>query len=100
MIAEKEIGKQMIDPGELFLYGYYREMKKRNLVAKNSKHKSGAGAHKSDKDYDRKVGKQELIDLLRQQQENLNGISEWTRLEEEIQSLLDSEEEDGERSDQ
>ena len=71
----------MIDPGELFLYGYYREMKKRNLVAKNSKHKSGAGTHKSKKDYDRKVGKEELLDLLRQQQEAARGISEWTRLE-------------------
>jgi len=90
----------MIDPGELFLYGYYREMKKRNLVAKNSKHKSGAGTHKSKKDYDRKVGKEELLDLLRQQQEAARGISEWTRLEEEIQSLLELEEEYGERQDQ
>ena len=95
----------MIDPGELFLYGYVQAMKvkkvnKVNPVAKASKHKSGAGAHKSKKDYDRKVGKEEQIELLRQQQETLNGISEWTRLEEEIQSLLDSEEEDGERQNQ
>ena len=53
-------------------------------------------AVKSKKDYDRKVGKEELIDLLRQQQEATRGFGEWTRLEEEIQSLLDAEDEDGE----
>ena len=46
------------------------------------------------------MGKEELLDLLRQQQEAARGISEWTRLEEEIQSLLELEEEYGERQDQ
>ena len=93
----------MIDPLKLYELGVFmkiRKVQRVNPVAKASRNKSGAGAHKSKKDYDRKVGKEELIELLRQQQETLNGISEWTRLEEEIQSLLDSEEEDGERQNQ
>ena len=32
------------------------------------------------------------IDLLRQEQEATHGASDWARLEEEIQELLDSEE--------
>ena len=36
--------------------------------------------------------KEKTIDLLRQQQEATRGASEWTMLEEEIQSLLDEEE--------
>jgi len=87
----------MIDPGELFMLGAFMKIKKIskvNPVAKASRNKSGAGAHKSKKDYDRKAGKEELIDLLRQQQEITKGM-EWVRLEEEIQELLDAEDEDG-----
>ncbi len=86
----------MIDPGELFMLGAFMKIKKIskvNPVAKASRNKSGAGAHKSKKDYDRKVGKEELIDLLRQQQEITKGM-EWFRLEKEIRELLD-EDEDG-----
>ena len=36
--------------------------------------------------------KEKTITLLRQQQEATRGASEWTMLEEEIQSLLDEEE--------
>ena len=36
--------------------------------------------------------KKKTIDLLRQQQEVTRGASDWTRLEEEIQELLDEEE--------
>ena len=36
--------------------------------------------------------KEKTIDLLRQQQEVTRGATEWTMLEEEIQSLLDDEE--------
>ena len=36
--------------------------------------------------------KEKTIALLRQQQETTRGASEWTMLEEEIQSLLDEEE--------
>jgi hypothetical protein len=72
-----------------------KPISKVNPVAKHSRNKSGAGTHKSKKDYDRKVGKEELIDLLRQQQEATRGPGDWMRLEEEIQSLLDAEDEDG-----
>lgn len=81
-----------------------------NPVAKHSRNKSGAGAHPSDKDYDRKKkdknemtqdeidnwfwyndsspdSKQELIDLLRKRQKHTVGATEWMRLEEEIQEL-------------
>jgi hypothetical protein len=34
------------------------------------------------------------IDLLRQEQETTQGVSNWARLEEEIQELLDEEEKD------
>lgn len=34
-----------------------KKLKLRNPVAKNSRNKSGAGAHKSKKDYDRKKDK-------------------------------------------
>jgi|TARA_B100001758_G_C18043367_1_gene419307 hypothetical protein len=43
-----------------------RKLKVRNPVAKNSRNKSGAGAHKSKKDYDRKdfkVKQRELTEL-------------------------------------
>jgi hypothetical protein len=70
-----------------------KKVNKVNPVAKASRHKSGAGAHKSKKDYDRKVGKEELLDLLRAQQA-IVGTTEWIKLEEEIQNLL--EKEDGE----
>ncbi len=86
----------MIDPLKLFELGVFMKVKKIqrvNPVAKASKHKSGAGAHKSKKDYDRKVGKEELLDLLRAQQA-IVGTTEWIKLEEEIQKLL--EKEDGE----
>ena len=36
--------------------------------------------------------KKKTIDLLRQQQEVTRGASDWMRLEEEIQELLDEEE--------
>jgi len=36
--------------------------------------------------------KNKTIDLLRQQQEVTRGASDWMRLEEEIQELLDEEE--------
>ena len=39
-----------------------------------------------------KLVKEKTIALLRQQQETTRGASEWTMLEEEIQSLLDEEE--------
>ena len=90
----------MIDPGQLWQFILMKEksmkvkkVSKVNPVAKASKHKSGAGAHKSKKDYDRKVGKEELLDLLRAQQA-IVGTTEWIKLEEEIQNLL--EKEDGE----
>ena len=38
--------------------------------------------------------KEKTIALLRQQQETTRGASEWTMLEEEIQSLLDVDEEE------
>ena len=55
----------------------------RNFVAKNSRDKSGAGPHKSDKDYDRRdkqyendalsyIGLQEQIILLKEQQQIIN----------------------------
>ena len=38
--------------------------------------------------------KEKTIDLLRQQQEVTRGATEWTMLEEEIQSLLDDKSQD------
>lgn len=73
---------------------------KRNLVAKQSRNKSGAGPHKSDKDYDRRnkqykidaeelIAIQERLDELRAEQESTRGISDLYRIEEEIQELED-----------
>ncbi len=73
----------------------------RNFVAKNSRDKSGAGPHKSDKDYDRRdkqyendalsyIGLQEQIILLKEQQQVTESPSNWVSLEEEIKELEDT----------
>ena len=75
-------------------------MKLRNFVAKDSRNKSGAGAHRSDKDYDRAnkqykidaeelIAIQEAIDALRAEQQVTHGVSDWARIEEEIGDLED-----------
>ena len=73
----------------------------RNLVAKNSHNKSGAGAHKSSNDYNRRdskykndalsyIGLHEQIALLKEQQQVTKSGSEHVRLEEEIKELEDT----------
>ena len=73
----------------------------RNLVAKNSHNKSGAGAHKSSNDYNRRdskykndalsyIGLQEQIILLKEQQQVTESPSNWVSLEEEIKELEDT----------
>jgi len=85
-----------------------KKVSKVNPVAKHSKHKSGAGAHLTKKDYDRKIPDpmsqeeidnwfkyaeddrdeaSELIALLKARQEICNNANEWFRLEEEIVEL-------------
>ena len=70
----------------------------RNFVAKNSRDKSGAGPHKSNKDYDRHekeyesdamsyVELTEQIGILRLERDAAG--SEHARLQEEINNLLD-----------
>jgi len=77
-----------------------REQFNRNFVAKNSRDKSGAGSHKSDKDYNRRdkeyendassyVGLTDQIILLKEQQERTESPSNWVSLEEEIKELED-----------
>ena len=71
---------------------------RRNLVAKQSRNKSGAGPHKSTKDYDRHdkeyqkraidlVGIQQSIDELISMQAITKGASEWAMYEAEIDEL-------------
>ena len=94
----------MIDPLKLYELGVFmkiRKVQRVNPVAKASRNKSGAGAHKSKKDYDRKVGIEELIELLRQRQgvvgNGQTSMGDWLKLETAIQSLLDTDEDwDGE----
>lgn len=77
-----------------------REQFNRNFVAKNSRDKSGAGAHKSDKDYNRYekeyendassyIELTERIAMLRTQQEVEEVPSNWVDLEKEINDLQD-----------
>ena len=72
----------------------------RNLVAKQSRNKSGAGPHKSDKDYNRmdkqyKIDAEQIILLqetlaaLKLEQETTRGITDLYRIEEEIQEIED-----------
>ena len=73
-----------------------RKVQRVNPVAKYSKNKSGAGTHKSKKDYDRKVGKEELIELLSQRQgvvgNGQTSMGDWLKLENAIQATLDTDE--------
>ena len=81
-----------------------KKVSKVNPVAKHSKHKSGAGAHKSAKDYKRqekhrtkeKLGyypresvasKLDRLVLLERMQENCNSPSLWFSYEEEIMQI-------------
>ena len=72
----------------------------RNLVAKNSRDKSGAGTHKSDKDYDRHdkeyendalsyVQLTEQIGRLTARAARSDSAFELLRLQKEIDDLLD-----------
>jgi hypothetical protein len=72
----------------------------RNFVAKNSRDKSGAGPHRSDKDYNRRnkeyendalsyVQLTEQIELLKAQQKVEETPSSWVCLEKEINDLQD-----------
>ena len=75
-----------------------KKLKLRNPVAKHSRNKSGAGAHKSKKDYSRKekhkevfvesvASKLDRLILLEKMQNNTNSASIWFQYEEEIQEL-------------
>jgi len=84
-------------------------MKNNNPVAKYSRNKAGAGAHKSKKDYDRKQGQIDMgsmeveieswankIDrmiLLEQMQKVTNSVSRWQELEEDIITIREELEE-------
>ena len=73
-------------------------MKKRNLVAKHSRNKSGAGPHQSDKDYDRLdknyqkcaidlVGIRQEIDKLYRQQAITTSPTVFLQLQTDIDEL-------------
>jgi len=76
-------------------------IKKVNPIAKFSRNKSGAGAHKSEKDYDRKkkrvdiekgigesiANKVDRLILLEKMQEATNSGSLWFDYEEQIQKI-------------
>tara|TARA_Y100001951_G_C11275575_1_gene261684 strand:+ start:466 stop:717 length:252 start_codon:yes stop_codon:yes gene_type:complete len=73
-------------------------VKKQNLVAKHSRNKSGAGPHKSDKDYNRnnkgyqKCGNdlvqiRQDIDKLYRQQAITKNAAIWLQLQKEIDEL-------------
>ena len=76
-------------------------IKKVNPIAKFSRNKSGAGAHKSEKDYDRKKQKLDIDEgieeaiaskldrliLLEKMQEATNSSSLWFDYEEQIQKI-------------
>jgi len=82
-----------------------------NPVAKYSRNKSGAGYHKSKKDYNRRAMKEdtqeriesffedmtddehEQVEFLINQQKNTNSASLWWQLEEEINRIFDKAEE-------
>ena len=80
------------------------KIKKVNPVAKHSRNMSGAGAHKSKKDYKRQekhrkkenlgyypkesvANKLDRLILLEAMQENTNSASNWFMYEEEIQVI-------------
>lgn len=79
-------------------------IKKVNPIAKFSRNKSGAGAHKSEKDYDRKKQKLDIDEgikesiaskldrlmLLEKMQEATNSGSLWFDYEEQIQKIKKS----------
>ena len=75
-----------------------KKVGKVNPVAKHSRNKSGAGAHKSKKDYNRKdkhkefyvesiASKVDRLVLLERMQNNTNSASIWFSYEEEIQKI-------------
>ena len=75
-----------------------KKVGKVNPVAKYSRNKSGAGAHKSKKDYNRKnkhkedyvessASKVDRLVLLEKMQNNTNSASIWFSYEEEIQKI-------------
>ena len=74
------------------------KIKRVNPVAKHSRNRSGAGAHKSKKDYKRRekhiglseesiASKVDRLVLLERMQENTNSPSNWFMYEEEIQVI-------------
>jgi len=75
-----------------------KKVTRTNPVAKHSRNRSGAGAHKSKKDYSRKekhkevfvesvASKLDRLILLEKMQNNTNSASIWFQYEEEIQEL-------------
>ena len=73
-----------------------KKITRTNPVAKHSRNRSGAGAHKSKKDYSRKEKHKEsvasMLDrrvLLEKQQNLTNSASNWFALEEERQKILE-----------